>query len=165
MPIKPAARTRGGLIFGFPEDDEESIIANYQFLKTIDADTSYCQILTPYPKTDMRRELIDEGLVTNKTDYSHYNGLWANVKTRHLESDRLQYLFWYHRQKVLGWWDPSQSAREQGRIWTGIWIYAFKPVLKLFLNRILKKQGWEGRYQREMKRQADMNVFKDLEGF
>jgi len=155
----------GGLIFGFPEDDEESIIANYQFLKTIDADTSYCQILTPYPKTDMRRELIDEGLVTNKTDYSHYNGLWANVKTRHLESDRLQYLFWYHRQKVLGWWDPSQSAREQGRIWTGIWIYAFKPVLKLFLNRILKKQGWEGRYQREMKRQADMNVFKDLEGF
>jgi len=155
----------GGLIFGFPEDDEESIIANYQFLKTIDADTSSCQILTPYPKTDMRRELIDEGLVTNKTDYSHYTGLWANVKTRHLESDRLQYLFWYHRQKVLGWWDPSQRSREQGRLWTGIWIYVFKPVLKFFINRRLKKQGWEGRFQREMKRQADMNVFKELEGF
>ena len=154
----------GGLIFGFPEDDEESIIANYQFLKTIDADASYCQILTPYPKTDMRRELIDEGLVTNKTDYSRYTGLWANVKTRHLKSDRLQYLFWYHRQNVLGWWAPSPRSRAQGRIWTGIWIYAFKPVLKFFTKRRLEKQGWEGRYQREMKRQADMNVFKDLEG-
>jgi hypothetical protein len=37
----------GGLIFGFPEDDEESIIENYQFLKTIEADGAYCQILTP----------------------------------------------------------------------------------------------------------------------
>lgn len=154
----------GGLIFGFPEDDEESIIANYQFLKNIDADTTVCQILTPYPKTDMRRALIDDGLVTNKTDYSRYTGQWANVKTRHLDSDRLQYLFWYHRQKVLGWWDPSQRSRAQGRLWTGIWIYVLKPVLKFFINRRLKKQGWEGRYQREMKRQADMNVFKDLEG-
>ncbi|MFC1814830.1 B12-binding domain-containing radical SAM protein [Thermodesulfobacteriota bacterium] len=155
----------GGLIFGFPEDDEESIIANYQFLKTIDADASSCQILTPYPKTDMRRELIDEGLVTNKTNYSYYTGLWANVKTRHIESDRLQYLFWYHRQKVMGWWDPSRRSRAQGRLWTGIWVYIFKPVLKFFVDRVLKKQGWEGRYQRQMKRQADMNVFKDLEGF
>jgi len=47
----------GGLIFGFPEDDEQSIIDNYQFLKNIDADAAYCQILTPYPKTGMRRQL------------------------------------------------------------------------------------------------------------
>ena len=75
----------GGLIFGFPEDDEDAIRENYQFLNDIDSDASYCQILTPYPKTGMRQDLIDEGLVTNKYDYSRYSGLWANVKTRHLE--------------------------------------------------------------------------------
>ncbi len=153
----------GGLIFGFPEDDEESIIENYQFLKTIGADGSYCQILTPYPKTGMRQNLIDEGLVTNKDNYKKYSGLWANVKTRYLDSDQLQYLFWYHRQVTLGWWDPSQRARSQGRLWTGIWLYAFKPILKFFIDRTLAREGWEGRYRKELKRLSNMNYFKDLE--
>jgi radical SAM superfamily enzyme YgiQ (UPF0313 family) len=152
----------GGLIFGFPEDDEESIIENYSFLKSLNADAAYCQILTPYPKTGMREFLLNEGLVTNKADFTKYNGLWANVKTKHLDSDRLQYLFWYHRQKVLGWWDPSSNTRNQGRGWTAIWQYLFKPVMKVFYGRMLKKHGWEGRYQREVERWTKMNQFKDL---
>jgi radical SAM superfamily enzyme YgiQ (UPF0313 family) len=155
----------GGLIFGFPEDDEEAIIDNYQFLNSIGADAVICQILTPYPKTGMRRHLLDQGLVKNIDDYKWYNGMWANVKTRYLESDQLQYLFWYHKQRVLGWWNPSERARKQGRLWTSIWIYAFKPLLKFFTNRILKKQGWEGRYQKELRRLSNMNAFKDLEEF
>jgi len=155
----------GGLIFGFPDDDEESIIENYEFLKAIQADGAYCQILTPYPKTGMRQNLIDAGLVTNKYNYKKYNGLWANVKTRHLDSDRLQYLFWYHRQVSLGWWNPSKRARNQGRLWTGIWIYAFKPVLKFFTDRNLARKGWEVRYQKEIKRISNMNYFEDLEPF
>ena len=152
----------GGLIFGFPEDDEQSIVENYAFLKSIDADAAYCQILTPYPKTGMREYLINEGLVTNKTDYQKYSGLWANVKTKHLDSARLQYFFWYHRQKVLGWWEPSGNARNQGKGWTAIWRFLFRPVMKVFYGRILKKHGWEGRYQREVARWARMNDFKDL---
>ena len=154
----------GGLIFGFPDDDEQAIIENYQFLKSTGADTAYCQILTPYPKTEMRRQLLDQGLVTNIDDYRWYNGLWANVKTKHLESVQLQYLFWYHKQTVLGWWEPSERIRGQGRFWTSIWIYAFRPMLKFFIGRSLKKYGWEGRYQRAMKRLASVNVFQDLEG-
>jgi len=113
----------------------------------------------------MRQNLIDEGLVTNKFNYKKYSGLWANVKTRYLDSDQLQYLFWYHRQVTLGWWKPSQRTRSQGRLWTGIWIYAFKPVLKFFTDRKLAKEGWEARYQRELKRISNMNYFKDLEQF
>jgi len=153
----------GGLIFGFPDDDEQAIIDNYQFLKSTGADTAYCQILTPYPKTEMRRQLLDQGLVTNVDDYRWYNGLWANVKTRHLESDRLQYLFWYHKQTVLGWWEPSERIRSQGRFWTGVWLYVFRPMLKFFIGRSLKKYGWEGRYQRAMQRLAGVNVFRDIE--
>ena len=155
----------GGLIFGFPDDDEAAIIENYTFLKSIGADTAYCQILTPYPKTVMRQRLLDEGLVTNVHDYKWYNGMWANVKTRHLDSDRLQYLFWYHRQKVLGWWEPSERVRSQGRLWTSIWIYAFRPMMKLLVNRSLRRYGWKGRYEREISRQAGVNAFKDLQEF
>ena len=155
----------GGLIFGFPDDDETAIIENYQFLKSIGSDTAYCQILTPYPKTVIRQELLNQGLVTNTNDYKWYNGIWANVKTRRLSADQLQYLVWYHRQKVMGWWEPSERIRGQGRLWTSIWLFAFRPILKFFLGRTLKKFGWHGRYQLAMKRQAGVNVFNDLEEF
>ena len=51
-----------GLIFGFPDDDEADIVENYNFLKSLDADSAYCQILTPYPKTVMRQQLLDQGV-------------------------------------------------------------------------------------------------------
>lgn len=153
----------GGLIFGFPEDDETSIMENYQFLNAIEADSAYAQILTPYPKTDMRQDLIDQGLVTNKDNYKKYNGLWANVKTRHLDSDALQYLFWYHRQVTLGWWEPSKWARSKGLAWIGIWRFAVKPVLKFFIDRSIARDGWEKRYQKELNRLSAMNNFRDLD--
>lgn len=155
----------GGLIFGFPDDNEETIIENFQFLKDIDSDAAYCQILTPYPKTGMRQHLIDEGLVVNKTDYKRYNGLWANVKTRHLEAERLQYLFWYHKQTVLGWWKPSERTRKRGKIWTGIWRFLFKPILKVHYNHIVKKHGWDGLYRMDVENLQKLNHFRDLECF
>jgi radical SAM superfamily enzyme YgiQ (UPF0313 family) len=152
----------GGLIFGFPDDDEQSIINNYQFLNTIEADAAYCQILTPYPKTEMRRQLIDQGMVTNSNDLKRYSGLWANVRTRHLSPEQLQYFFWYHRQKVLGWWEPSGCVR-RGQGWTAIWTYAYKPLLKIYYAYILKKQGWKGRYEQDQHKLSRMNYFHDLE--
>jgi hypothetical protein len=152
------------MIFGFPDDDEEDIIENYRFLKAIEADTSYCQILTPYPKTGMRQYLLDEGLVTNADDFTRYNGMWANVKTRHLSAAELQYLVWYHQQTVMGWWEPSERVRKRGPLWTGIWIYAFRPILKVYLGRQLRKIGWRGRYETHFKRVPEVNRFPDLDG-
>ncbi len=155
----------GGLIFGFPDDDVASVRGNYEFFRAIGADAAYCQILTPYPKTGMRDSLMAEGLVANTDDLKRYNGLWANVRTRHLTAEELQYQFWYQRQVVLGWWNPPASVRRQGRLWTSIWRFAFKPLLKLHYGRVMRKYGWEGRYQREIERWRRMNDFKDLEGY
>jgi anaerobic magnesium-protoporphyrin IX monomethyl ester cyclase len=152
-----------GMIFGFPDDDEEDIIENYRFLKEIEADTSYCQILTPYPKTAMRQCLLDEGLVTNADDFTRYNGMWANVKTRHLSAQDLQYLVWYHQQTVMGWWEPSERVRKRGPLWTGIWIYAFRPLLKIVLGRQLRKYGWRGRYEMHLKGREAANKFRGLD--
>ena len=153
----------GGMIFGFPDDDETDIMENYHFLKSIDADTSYCQILTPYPKTGIRQHLLDQGLVTNPDDFSTYNGIWANVRTRHLDADTLQYLVWYHRQIIMGWWEPSRQVRAQGPVWTGIWLYFFRPFLKVVLGRLLRRHGWRGRYEREIARLKGVNRFADLD--
>ncbi len=155
----------GGLIFGFPDDNVDSIRENYEFFRSIGADAAYCQILTPYPKTGMRDSLMAEGLVDNAEDLKKYNGLWANVRTRHLSAEELQYQFWYQRQVVLGWWNPPEPARRQGRLWTSIWRFAFKPLLKLHYGRIMRKGGWEGRYRREVERWRRMNEFRDLEGY
>ncbi|MFZ7126069.1 MAG: B12-binding domain-containing radical SAM protein [Desulfobacterales bacterium] len=153
----------GGMIFGFPDDGEEEIIENYRFLRDSGADTAYCQILTPYPKTGIRQILMDEGLVTHPFDYSRYNGMWANVRTRKMDAETLQYQVWYHRQATMGWWEPSPRVREQGRLWTGIWLLAFRPLLKVVLGRQLRKIGWKGRYEREIRRIEGINKFPDLD--
>ena len=155
----------GGMIFGLPQDDETAIRDNYRFLKGLGVDAIYCQILTPYPKTQVRDDLIREGLVTNYDDYRWYNGLWANVRTRYLDAEHLQYLFWFYRQTVLGWWEPSAKTRKTGRQWTAIWIYLIRPVLKFLVERKLRKTGWEDRYQRETARLRQRNEFEDLRDF
>ena len=153
----------GGMIFGFPEDTEKEIMENYRFLKSTGADASYCQILTPYPKTGIRQYLMEENLVTNPDDFSRYNGIWANVRTRTVDAETMQYMVWYHRQNILGWWEPSRWAREEGRDWTAIWMYIIRPLLKVMIGRSLKKHGWKGRYQREIAYLKTVNRFPDLD--
>ncbi len=152
----------GGMIFGFPEDTEKEIVENYRFLKSSGADTAYCQILTPYPKTGIRDHLMENGLVTNATDYTRYNGMWANVRTRHLDADDLQYLVWYYKQIVMGWWEPSERVRAGGKLWTGIWLLCFRPLLKKILGRAQRKHGWRGRYDKEIRRLEGVNRFAGL---
>ena len=155
----------GGLIFGFPDDDEDSIRENYAFFKEIEADAAYCQIITPYPKTGMRENLLEQGMVSNPTDLKKYNGLFANVRTKHLTSEELQFQFWYQRQVVLGWWNPPAAIRKQGRLWVWIWIYLMKPLLKTRYRRVMKKIGWKGRFAQEMQRLQRMNHFADLDEY
>jgi radical SAM superfamily enzyme YgiQ (UPF0313 family) len=153
----------GGMIFGFPDDQEEDIAANYRFLKEIDTDSDYCQILTPYPKTGIRQMLMDQGLVTNAENFSRYNGMWANVKTRHLNDGQLQFLHWYYRETIMGWWNPSDRIRAQGRFWTGIWLYAMRPLMQRVLERQQRELGWKGRFKKHLGRMVQMNRFPDLE--
>ncbi|MGI6637866.1 MAG: B12-binding domain-containing radical SAM protein [Desulfobulbus sp.] len=154
-----------GLIFGFPDDDAAAIRENYEFFQEIGADVPYCQLLTPYPKTGMRQQLIEAGMVVNMDDYKRYNGLWANVRTRHLSMEELQFEFWLQREQVLGWWRPPQLLRQEGRFWTSLWRFVVKPVLKRSYERKLKEQGWQGLYQEAEAHWRGMNHFPDLEGY
>jgi len=79
----------GGFILGYPEDTKDTLLDNYHFAKKIGVDILLFNILTPHLKTELREELLGEGLITNINDYTKYNHYASNVKTKHLSSEEL----------------------------------------------------------------------------
>ncbi len=82
-----------GLISGNPDDDEEDIWENFRLARRLKVDFPIFYISTPYPKTQMRAELEEMGLVTNN-DFTRYDGLHANLKTKHLSEEEVQFITW-----------------------------------------------------------------------
>ena len=79
----------GGFIFGYPDDNEQTMRENFEFAKKLGVEFQLFNILTPHLKTELRDELLEEGLVTNIHDYSKYNHYASNIKTRHLSSEEI----------------------------------------------------------------------------
>ncbi|HII07463.1 MAG TPA: B12-binding domain-containing radical SAM protein [Methanotrichaceae archaeon] len=82
-----------GLIGGNPEDDESDLWSNYELARRLKVDIPIFYISTPYPKTEMREELEKMDLVACD-DYRFYDGLHANLNTKYLTSDEVQYITW-----------------------------------------------------------------------
>jgi anaerobic magnesium-protoporphyrin IX monomethyl ester cyclase len=82
-----------GLIGGNPDDDAEDLWENFRLARRLKVDLPIFYISTPYPKTQMRSELEEMGLVT-KNDFASYDGLHANLRTRHLSDEEIQYITW-----------------------------------------------------------------------
>lgn len=97
----------GGFVLGTPDDREIDFWENYEFSKELEVDYPVFQILTPYPKTKIREDLAEMGLITNYEDIRRYNGTLANVRTKHLsESEvrvlqQMMYNKYYHDQNYL----------------------------------------------------------------
>lgn len=82
-----------GLIGGNPDDDAEDIWENFKLARRLKVDVPIFYISTPYPKTQMRSELEEMGLVANN-DFTKYDGLHANLRTKHLSAEDVQYITW-----------------------------------------------------------------------
>lgn len=79
----------GGIIFGLPDESEESIKNKAAYVENIDFDLVNFFILTPYPSTEVRKELSARNLITNYNDYSKYDTYNVNIKTDYLSSNEL----------------------------------------------------------------------------
>jgi len=79
----------GGFIVGNPDDDEESLWHVFNTARDLRIDAPSFSILIPHAKTEIRRELIAEGLVTNADDFSTYHSGFANIKTAHLKPEEI----------------------------------------------------------------------------
>jgi radical SAM superfamily enzyme YgiQ (UPF0313 family) len=91
-----------GLIGGNPEDGEEEIWENFHLARRLKVDVPIFYISTPYPKTQMREELEEMGLVT-KNDFTKYDGMHANCRTKYLSAEEVQYITWEMNARYYDW--------------------------------------------------------------
>jgi len=149
----------GGMIIGNPNDKEEDIARNYEFFVDLHIDFFADQILTPYPKTGMRDDLLNAGLVTNKSDYSRYNCFWANIKTNYLGPEELQFLRWKYNKKYANYICTTPAFIKNYPLAYYYRQYFRRPFLSL-KNRFFGNNLSEMElYKRDMARAEAMNKF------
>jgi len=119
----------GGFIVGNPDEDAGALRGIFRAARSLEMDHAIMWCLTPYPGTEVREELLAEGLVTNPDDFRWYNGYICNLRTRHLT----------HRQLVRGlateglklYFHPQFMFR--GRLW-GHDGHSLRPYLEASLE-------------------------------
>src|SRR5256885_1358406 len=104
-------KAAGGFIVGNPDDDPAAIARTFDYARRLGLDFPIVQCLTPYPRTEMRADLLAEGLVTNPDDLSRYNGYMANVRTRHLSSSTIARTMLWESLKL--YFDPRAARRSR----------------------------------------------------
>ncbi len=151
----------GGMIIGHPDDNEESIAENYAFFVKNNIDFFADQILTPYPKTGMRADMIEKGLVTNLDDFSKYNCFWANVKTNRLSPDDLQFLRWKYNRKYRNYICTTPAFIKNYPLAYYSRAYVLRPYYRI--KNFIVERGMTQRdlYERDMERAVEMNRFFD----
>jgi anaerobic magnesium-protoporphyrin IX monomethyl ester cyclase len=109
-----------GLIGGNPEDDADDLWANFHLARKLKVDFPIFYINTPYPKTQNRTELQGMGLVT-KNDFTKYDGLHANCRTKYLSAEEVQYITWEMNAKYydLEWFRYNKVKRIYPRWFAG----------------------------------------------
>lgn len=151
----------GGMIIGHPNDNEESIAENYAFFVENNIDFFADQILTPYPKTGMREDMLKMGLVTNRDDFKKYNCFWANIKTNHLTPDELQFMRWKYNKKYANYICTTPAFIKNYPVAYYIRRVFMRPYYKVknyFVNKGLTQYDL---YKREMDAAIEMNRFLD----
>jgi radical SAM superfamily enzyme YgiQ (UPF0313 family) len=149
----------GGLINGFPDDDVASIRRNYEYARDLGIGTVLDQLITPYPGTEMRRELIDAGLVTNLYGYQWYNGCWPQVRTKHLTSKRLLFEKWKARREIIGDWRATDQVKAHYPYFAAFYTYLLRPIIRFNENRMDWMYGEAGHYKRQMMQWARLNDY------
>ncbi|MDD5657580.1 MAG: radical SAM protein [Elusimicrobia bacterium] len=150
--------TMGGFILGSPDDDEADLLEQFRFMEEHVFDSFLVQILTPYPQVPIAGELEREGLVVNR-ELSRYSGHFANVRTRHLSSRRLDYLRWKHfpYYRSLRWLTQAVMPRRLPR------AVAREAVFRLAEGAVESAQklvfGEDYAFRKYMERHIAANLF------
>jgi radical SAM superfamily enzyme YgiQ (UPF0313 family) len=148
-----------GIINGLPDDDPESMRENYQFIKKMGITSVMDQIMTPYPKTPLRGEMIEAGRVANLTDFRWYDGYWSNVRTSQLTPEELNFVRWKIRREVIGMWRATPGDWKFFKAYTYVWEYFFRHIVWCNERLLELVFGVEGRYKLQMRQFLQLNDF------
>jgi radical SAM superfamily enzyme YgiQ (UPF0313 family) len=148
-----------GIINGLANDDPESIRENYQFIKKMGITSVMDQIMTPYPKTPLREEMLKDKLVANLSDFRWYDGYFSNVRTHHLTPEELNFVRWKIRRKIIGMWRATKADWKFFKGYTYVWEFGFRYIVWLNERLLVLLFGVEGRYKLQMRQFLQLNDF------
>ena len=118
----------GGFIIGHPMDTREDIRTIYRFARDSGVDHPIIQCLTPYPKTQTREELLAAGLITNKDDFSLYNGFTCNIRTEALTNRQLNDAIFWNGLRL--YFNPKYLSNSR------FWRYRLSSIPALAANNL-----------------------------
>ena len=154
-----------GIINGLPDDDPQSIRENYRFVRDMGITTVLDQLLTPYPKTPLRDEMLQDGRVANREDFRWYDGYFSNVRTGNLSPAELGFVRWKIRREVIGMWRPTRADWKYFKGYTYVWEFGLRHIIWLNEKLLELVFGLEGRYKLQMRHFTSLNDFGlDLPG-
>jgi anaerobic magnesium-protoporphyrin IX monomethyl ester cyclase len=148
-----------GLINGLAHDDADSIRENYEFVRDLGISSVMDQILTPYPKTALRAEMLDANMIANRTDFRWYDGYFSNVRTDHLSPEELGFVRWKTRRDVIGMWRPSPGDWKHFKGYTYLWEFGLRHIVWLNERLLEGLFGVEGRYKLQLRQYLQLNDF------
>lgn len=153
----------GGLVQGMEEDREEDFKRNIEYLMETEIDIILGQILTPYPGTQLREELLHKELVTNPDNWTTYSGYFANVKTRHLSTEDLNFLQWkylrhYHHWRNRHFWKLRIFRKHPLYVIQTIFFKRIFKYFPLFMKRLGKDDRQKFRISLEYNLNLNRNV-------
>lgn len=148
-----------GLINGLPDDDAESMRGNYQFIKEQGVTSVMDQIMTPYPKTPLRDDMLRDRQVRNLTDFRWYDGYFSNVSTSNLSPEELSFVRWKVRREILGMWRPTKGDWKYFKGYTYLWVFGLRYIIWVNERLLELLFGIEGRYKLQMRHFLQLNNF------
>jgi hypothetical protein len=118
------------------------------------------QILTPYPKTPLRDDMLKENRVRNLIDFRWYDGYFSNVHTDFLAPEELNFVRWKVRREVIGMWRPTKGDWKHFKGYTYLWEFGLRYIVWLNERLLELAFGIEGRYKLQMRHFLSLNDFK-----
>jgi anaerobic magnesium-protoporphyrin IX monomethyl ester cyclase len=148
-----------GLINGLPDDDPESMRENYKFIKEQGVTSVMDQIMTPYPKTPLRDDMLRDGRVRNLHDFRWYDGYFSNVRTATMTPEELSFARWKIRREVIGMWRATKGDWKYFKGYTYLWEFGLRYIIWLNERMLEFLFGIEGRYKLQMRHFMKLNDF------
>jgi len=103
-------------------------------------DTPAFPILIPHVKTEIREELMAEGLVTNADDLSTYDGFSANIRTKYLMPEEIDSIV----EKMYSAYYDNLDYLRMSQLRRTYPMYFWKAVAKTIPQAILNLISFRG---------------------
>lgn len=123
----------GAFIVGSPDDDEESLWRAADAASELGLDHTAFFTLIPHLKTEIREELMAEGLVTETNDFSTYHGFAANVRTRYLTLEEINRIV----GKMYGSFYCNLDYVRSTQVRKSYPVYFWKTAIRQFLVALM----------------------------